>query len=414
MIESKQETTHGHLEYFLPDLDESVAMANHTGTPILMKPVRPFVQAATCAKFYRFLGGRGRRWIRHEFFHADLDTAWYGFDPHAAAISKIVPPGVKLTRREWKVLRRRLGPPRRFSKSFIAEELKKRNRFRREVRRLQLNPDPTALLSLSVPPILQPGTKVTAYNKRYQILHQGSVLFHSRGDNGYFIQFNSEELGCEFCPDTEVSRHNPPPPLGSRTPKPTLKGSVQRTLKPEIRSDLPYLLKNDRCYERYTLASLMANLKRLIDRKKAILDALEELNHDISPLRRSKHRNFPKSPIEKSTAMKVSIAAWLHSNLTLTNKSLRQGREILEAGYPVLNHPSTENAMEVMNGSAKEERKTPANELGANGFDKKLMAKVTEDLIRAVGGDFRHKELHECTQQLLEMEMRRLLKVPPH
>lgn len=301
-----------------------------------MEPIIPWVQATICAKLYRFLGGRARRWARHEFFYPDLDAAWYGFDSHAALIAAMIPPGVKLTWPEWKAVRRQLDRPRRFSRAFIAQELGKRNRFRRMVRKLQQSRDSSQSVIFPVPPIYKPGASVTAYNKRYQIVHEGTVLFYSRGDDGYFVQFKSEELGCEFCPDTEVARLAPSRPPISAINGPLLSnggGSSRSVAKAASLHESGMFSKNDQSYERFCLTTLIVNVERAKERKKAILDAVEEHNHFVSPYRRSLHRNFPKTSSERMEALHQSIGAWLHANLMHTNRSLQKAQEILEGAY---------------------------------------------------------------------------------
>jgi hypothetical protein len=120
-------------------------------------------------------------------------------------------PHTKLTKRELSFVRRRIPDrPRRFSKRFIFQEVKKRNRYRNIVRQLQRCPDHPNPLGYGVPGPIRAGTTVTAYNKRLRILHRGVVLFHDRNAHGYLVQFERKELGFEFCPDTEVASHGVP------------------------------------------------------------------------------------------------------------------------------------------------------------------------------------------------------------
>jgi hypothetical protein len=390
------------LEYFFPNIDESIAHLSRVSKPKPMELLKPWVHARVCAKFYRFLGGRARRWARHEFFYPDLDAAWHGFDARAASIASKIPPGVKLTWREWKALRRQLGRPRRFSSAFIGQELNKRNRFRRLVRKMQQSPDSSGLLAFPVPAIITPGTSVTAYNKRYQVVHQGTVLFYSQGDDGYFVQFQAEELGCEFCPDTEVACLLPEvPPIVSRLSHGI--GPSRVSAKAESMRDAETLSKNDRAYERFSLTSLIINLEKAKERKKAILDAMEEHNHFVSPLR-SKYRNFPKVSGGRLEALQQTIGAWLHANLIHTNRSLRQGLELLQA---YSEDSSSDDGTTLLT----------AGQSGAaadNGvaFDKHLLTALAKQLVLSMGAAKNGgKKLEDCTKRLLEMEARKVLHV---
>jgi hypothetical protein len=100
--------------------------------------------------------------------------------------------------------------PRRFTRKFIFEELKKRNQYRSKARQLQRNPDQPNCLGFDVPAIIEVGATVTASSKRYGIVHRATVLFHDPRAHTYLVQFEKKELGCEICVDTDVARHGVP------------------------------------------------------------------------------------------------------------------------------------------------------------------------------------------------------------
>lgn len=327
----------GYVEYYLPDVDQSVASSKLPGQTRRVGAMRPYPQGSICSRFYKFLGGRARRWVRHEFFYPDLDAAWYEFDTCVAKIASWVPPNVKLTWREWKTIRRQFKRPVRFSKAFIAKEVTKRNHFRQLVRNFQHNPAASNPYGFPVPPIIKPGTSVDAYNKRYHIIHRGTVLFYSRGDGGYFVQFDAEELGCEFCPDTEVACVSPPTllPTNKKGETPANGKPVAKILKPDPPDEegVRRISENDGAFERRSLVSLIANVERAIKRKNAILDAIEEQNNFVSPYNRSQHRHSEASSLNANEGLQQTIAAWLHANLILTNRSLREAMEHLNSTY---------------------------------------------------------------------------------
>ena len=54
------------------------------------------------------------------------------------------------------------------------------------------------------------GSIVTAYHKKARLLHRGIILARDPVRHSYLVQFERKELGCEFCPDIEISSHGVP------------------------------------------------------------------------------------------------------------------------------------------------------------------------------------------------------------
>ena len=54
------------------------------------------------------------------------------------------------------------------------------------------------------------GSIVTAYHKKARLLHRGIILARDPLRHSYLVQFERKELGCEFCPDIEISSHGVP------------------------------------------------------------------------------------------------------------------------------------------------------------------------------------------------------------
>mmetsp|Transcript_30124 Transcript_30124/g.69520 ORF Transcript_30124/g.69520 Transcript_30124/m.69520 type:complete len:383 (+) Transcript_30124:3-1151(+) len=61
-----------------------------------------------------------------------------------------------------------------------------------------------------VPVAIKVGTTVTAFNRKYRVIHRGIVLAYDLNRCMYLVQFERKELGFEFCPDTEVASHGVP------------------------------------------------------------------------------------------------------------------------------------------------------------------------------------------------------------
>ena len=122
-----------------------------------------------------------------------------------------IPPDAKLTRRQWSAVRQRIRKrPRRFSKSFIQAQLEELEKYRDSVRKIQTGDHAEPDFPYEVPAPIKIGAPVTAYNKKLRVLHRGIVLTHDPEGKRYMIQFERSELGCEFCPDTEVTSHGVP------------------------------------------------------------------------------------------------------------------------------------------------------------------------------------------------------------
>lgn len=116
----------------------------------------------------------------------------------------------RLTRREWKAIRRRISRrPRRFSPSFINSQMNERNSYRNKVRLLQRNPNlaSTSDFPYDVPSPIRVGSVVTALSKRYRIIQRGVVLSFDEENARYLVLFENREYGSEYCPDTEIASH---------------------------------------------------------------------------------------------------------------------------------------------------------------------------------------------------------------
>jgi hypothetical protein len=107
---------------------------------------------------------------------------------------------------KWKDMRRQMKfKPRRFSKHFIASQLKERNEYRSKVRLLQNNPHMMIDFPYYVCMPNRIGSTVVAYCKKYNILQSGVVLAFFPDKAMYLIEFENVHFGCEFCPDSDVA-----------------------------------------------------------------------------------------------------------------------------------------------------------------------------------------------------------------
>ena len=235
---------------------------------------------------------RARLWAVHEFFYSDLDKEWYrndGFVSDLAELGLPIDSRTRMKREEWSLIRRKLpSRPRLFSKRFIAEQLKKRNRHRALVRKFQQDP---TMKNFSPIPL---GTPVTAYDKRGHTLRGGRILLHDPKKNTYLVQFNAKAHGCAVCLDSEVAASLPVKDRSNRTPAITpgpLYKSSKQFLCSEFKKDRVVqnveigeeILTDDnmRAIERELLISSIAITTEAVERKRAILEALESYTDDI-------------------------------------------------------------------------------------------------------------------------------------
>nr|XP_053628124.1 protein lin-9 homolog [Cherax quadricarinatus] len=146
----------------------------------------------------------------------------------------------KLTRRQWGMIRRMMGKPRRCSQAFFQEECQSLDKKRHVLRLLQQRKitDISSLkdfpLPNQIPMQLVIGTKVTArIRKPENGLYTGVIDAVDTSDNTYRITFDRHGIGTHSIPDYEVlssevaeimplssfsQKFRPRPPMGMVTP----------------------------------------------------------------------------------------------------------------------------------------------------------------------------------------------------
>ena len=146
----------------------------------------------------------------YEFFYSDLDRPWFTYDWFGADIaSRGVSPGSNFSRSDWLLIRREiLSRPRRFSKRFIKQELRKLEEYRSTARCLQHTglPRPEGFPFEVVHPIKY-GAHVTAFNDQRGALSRGIVVDYNMRLCAYCVSFDG--LPSTLCPDTAVASHKP-------------------------------------------------------------------------------------------------------------------------------------------------------------------------------------------------------------
>lgn len=334
--------------------------------------------ASLCSRLLNCLNSGGRSFARYEFFYSDIDRPWFNFNYFELDLCKLgIPTDTKLTRTEWSLVRQQIRKrPRRFSRNFVNQEVERLKDYRSIVRKMQHMgmPRPKGFL-FEVPRAIEVGTVVTAFCKKYHILHRGMVLDYDFSRRMYLIQFERKELGFEFCPDVEVASHGVPQlftscdtlaldgsPIGCfadsnnqhgdpeygtcHSSTQNLKQNAKKNdqAKPMSASEVvqfdstsqnpkgllesaEYSESAEQIVEQQIVIKLIETIERCLDRKSQLLNAIDELNYVVSLQKKNK---------ESSKQLPTQLAdhyAWLLANLDVTSKSLQAAMSYSQIMY---------------------------------------------------------------------------------
>ena len=135
------------------------------------------------ARLAAALHGRLRNWVTAEFAYSSIDRGFFLRNEFVECLAALDAGRVTaLTRTEWAVLRSKLGQPRLLSAAFLTQERAKLERYREDVRRIQVGLSPVASIALDgpfvyqVPLPLTPGCRVTAAHPITRQLSQGTIV----------------------------------------------------------------------------------------------------------------------------------------------------------------------------------------------------------------------------------------------
>ncbi|XP_069943963.1 protein lin-9 homolog isoform X2 [Cherax quadricarinatus] len=186
---------------------------------------------------------QAHKWVYFEWFYSNIDKPLFGGENDFQVVLKEAFPELrtrKLTRRQWGMIRRMMGKPRRCSQAFFQEECQSLDKKRHVLRLLQQRKitDISSLkdfpLPNQIPMQLVIGTKVTArIRKPENGLYTGVIDAVDTSDNTYRITFDRHGIGTHSIPDYEVlssevaeimplssfsQKFRPRPPMGMVTP----------------------------------------------------------------------------------------------------------------------------------------------------------------------------------------------------
>lgn len=154
-----------------------------------------------------------RRWMKFEFLYSGIDR---GFFLRNEFVECLADQGLsdarRLTRTEWSALRARLGKPRVLSARFLEQERAKLERYRIDVRRVQLSllPRMSSVDGPFVYQVCEPygiGQRVTIVHPIHGHLCTGHVTGCDVRAGVYRVQCDRHGDGIARVPDTEVYPH---------------------------------------------------------------------------------------------------------------------------------------------------------------------------------------------------------------
>jgi hypothetical protein len=212
-----------------------------------------------------------RRWAIYEWFYSAVDRLYFsqndfiecmcqsGFGNFAA-----------LTRKEWGVVRGKIGRPRRLSRVFFTEERAKLEAFRSKIRSAQQSNN------CDVPSRLAEGQRVFVLHQELQEVHVGLITGYAHLQSlssqspvlHYRVKFEWNKLTTALVPDIDVmprgilTRWNGSTGVADAVP---ISGGAER----DHQAPYPREEKDLR---------VVCTLLRLLDRKRALVDQLQSMN----------------------------------------------------------------------------------------------------------------------------------------
>ena len=155
-----------------------------------------------------------RRWIRSEFLYSGVDRGFFLRNEFVECLADMGLARVtRLTRTEWAAVKGRLGRPRVLSKTFLEQERAKLERYRVDMRRVQMSLLPRVstvdgpfVYFCSKP--LNPGQRATCPHPLYRnILSTCTIVTADIKSGSYIVHFDRSSDGSYRMADTDVFPH---------------------------------------------------------------------------------------------------------------------------------------------------------------------------------------------------------------
>ena len=232
-------------------------------------------------------------WCKCEWFYSYIDRGFFSHNELEELMKLInLNTNENYTLYEWRVIKRMMGRPRRFSDKFVQDEKRKLYKYREAIKVLQQGRvlpsnyhDMLPYINMNIGSVssrLMVGQKVLAIHPNTGELKSGSIL--TMDANKYHVQFDKPELGVCSISDTQLVPLYSPEEVrdhlryGEITPY-SQGPFIYRTQVITDRENISPQTIGER-YKAGVNIYAMAFLLKLLERKEALINLLKEYNQE--------------------------------------------------------------------------------------------------------------------------------------
>ncbi|CAH1738178.1 hypothetical protein AGLY_002529 [Aphis glycines] len=238
---------------------------------------------------------KAKNWIYYEWFYSNIDKPLLYDSDFMMCVQDFFPSfKIKtMTRREWCMLRRMMGKPRRCSQNFFDEEIRELDRRRRKIRLLQQRKARDEALFKDIPeeiPLqLSVGTKVTAMlrSNNEEGLFNGTIEALDVSNNTYRIHFDKPGLGTHSVLDYEVCSNQPPETISKNVLLQMCRPRVpyhNRSISPETKVDVHKTDQNTTAQYSMKLLESTVKFRKILAAKKQYVQTLRNMNSEAEKM----------------------------------------------------------------------------------------------------------------------------------
>lgn len=238
---------------------------------------------------------KAKNWIYYEWFYSNIDKPLLYESDFMMCVQDFFPSfKIKtMTRREWCMLRRMMGKPRRCSQNFFDEEIRELDRRRRKIRLLQQRKARDEALFKDIPeeiPLqLSVGTKVTAMlrSNNEDGLFNGTIEALDVSNNTYRIHFDKPGLGTHSVLDYEVCSNQPPETISKNVLLQMCRPRVpyhNRSISPETKVDVHKTDQNTTAQYSIKLLESTVKFRKILASKKQYVQTLRNMNSEAEKM----------------------------------------------------------------------------------------------------------------------------------
>ncbi|XP_050425018.1 protein lin-9 homolog [Adelges cooleyi] len=234
---------------------------------------------------------KAKNWIYYEWFYSNIDKPLLYESDFMMCVQDFFPSfKIKtMTRREWCLLRRMMGKPRRCSQNFFDEEIRELDRRRKKIRLLQQRKARDEGLFKDIPdeiPLqLTVGTKVTAMlrSKAEEGLFNGTIEALDVSNNTYRIHFDKPGLGTHSVPDYEVCSNQPAETISKNLLLQMCRPRIpyhNRSISPESKLETVNIEQNTEVQYSMKLLESTVKFRKILTAKKQYVQTLRNMNSE--------------------------------------------------------------------------------------------------------------------------------------